>query len=275
MRVGLLLALLLLGCGPYSAYRGPHGESCVTHDGSQRCWDQVVPPDLPADAPLVLDLHGYTGTPDRQRANSAFETLAAAEGFAVAWPYGLARAWNAGPDCCGAPADDAIDDVGFLRALVTAMVDAHGLDPARVYVSGLSNGCAMTHRFAVEASDVVAAAACMSMVLLVPAPSDYSPVPIMELHGTDDRIVTYAGDDFPGAQANLETLRTLNGCTGAAETTWTEGAHHAETWLDCTDGTEVSLVTIDGGGHVLYAGADTEVDTTRIAWDFMSRFRRN
>ena len=270
----VLFALALLGCDPYAGYRSPHGEDCVTHGDFDRCWDSHVPASGVSGAPLVVDMHGWTGRPDNQRRNSGLEALADAEGFAVAWPYGLGRSWNAGPGCCNPAAKDGVDDVGFLRTLVAHVVSQHDLDADRVYVTGLSNGCAMTQRFAVEASDLVAAAACMSMVLLVDAPADYAPVPLMELHGTNDQVVPYDGDDFPGAQANLETLRTLNGCTGEAAITWSEGEHQAETWQTCDGGTEVSLVTIDGGGHVLYAGQGTPVDTSRLAWDFMSRFSK-
>lgn len=275
LRANLPLAVfvLFLGCDPYAAFRSPHGEDCVTHGDFDRCWDSHVPVGL-ADAPLVVDMHGFTSTPDQQREISGFEALADSEGFAVAWPYGLARSWNAGSACCGRTSKDTIDDVGFIRALVAAMLAEHDLDSDRVYMTGLSNGCAMAHRMVAEASDLVAASACMSMVLLVDAADDYTPVPVMELHGTNDQVVSYADDDFPGAATNQETLRTLNSCVGEPETTWSEGASSASTWLDCADATEVSLVTIDGGTHILYAGEGTAVDTTRLAWDFLSRFSK-
>jgi hypothetical protein len=37
----------------------------------------------------------------------------------------------------------------------------------------------------------------------------------------------------------------------------------------------VSLVTIDQGAHVLYRGAGTDIDTARLAWDFMQRFENS
>ncbi len=273
MRAALLLLPLLLGCDPYAGFRTPHGEECLTWDGFDRCWDSHAPEAL-TDAPLVIDMHGYTGDAENQRARSGFEALSDTEGFVIAWPYGLAHSWNAGPDCCGVAAQDAVDDVGFLRQLVTTLLAAHPIDPDRVYVTGLSNGCAMTQRFAVEASDVVAAAACMSMMLLVDPPADAQPVPFMELHGTDDAVVAYEGGDFPSAQANIDTWAAHDACTGEPDTTWSEGASSASTWLDCADDVEVSLVTIDGGSHALYAGEGTDTDTTGLAWEFLRRFSR-
>ncbi len=34
------------------------------------------------------------------------------------------------------------------------------------------------------------------------------------------------------------------------------------------------MVTIDRGGHILYQGEETDIDTARLAWDFMKRFTK-
>ena len=48
----------------------------------------------------------------------------------------------------------------------------------------------------------------------------------------------------------------------------------ALTYQNCRNGTEVTFVTIDGGGHVLYQGQQTKADTARMAWEFMKRFTK-
>jgi polyhydroxybutyrate depolymerase len=237
-----------------------------------RCWDEVVPDGLDESPALLVDLHGWTDDPGVQREMSRFDVIAEDEGFVAVWPYGLAKSWNAGDDCCNPASKDGIDDVAFLRDLVDTVQEEHGTDPDRVYVTGLSNGCAMAHRFAVEASDVVAAMACMSMFLLVDAPSDYSPTPMMELHGTSDPLVAFEAAKFPGAVANFESLAGLNGCKGEPNKNWTSGASFTETFHECEGGADVALVTIDGGEHWLYEGLEAEVDTTALAWEFLSQF---
>ncbi|MBW2262835.1 MAG: hypothetical protein JRG91_12740, partial [Deltaproteobacteria bacterium] len=82
----------------------------------------------------------------------------------------------------------------------------------------------------------------------------------------------YIPSDYLGAQDNFDTWKTMNNCTEPYAETWSSGDSVAWTYEDCDNGTEVSLVTIDGGGHVLYAGEETDIDTTRLAWDFMQRF---
>merc|ERR1712182_127921 len=68
--------------------------------------------------------------------------------------------------------------------------------------------------------------------------------------------------------------------------TWNECDDHtlAETLRDdrrvlytiktnCTGNSSVSLLKVKKGGHRLYKGYDTSVDTTAIAWDFVKKFR--
>ena len=87
------------------------------------------------------------------------------------------------------PATEGVDDVGFIETLVDVVVDLHNIDEHRIYASGWSNGCAMTQRLAMVSSDLFAAAGCMSMYLLTDPVDDYSPIPIMEVHGFLDQVV--------------------------------------------------------------------------------------
>ena len=258
----------------YERYTSPYGDDCVQHEGYYRCWDIYVPAGLTGSAALVIDLHGFTSNPSQQRAFSGFDSLADSEGFIIVWPYGLCNSWNSGAKCCEPASSDNIDDVGFIRKLVTQVSGQYDIDSGRIYVTGLSNGCAMTQRLANEASDIIAAAACMSLYLLVPEDAGYTPVSVMELHGTDDEVMDYEPGEFPGALENFNTWKTMNNCTGSYTVTWSSGNSFAWTYQTCDNGTEVCLVTIDGAGHVLYPGEETDIDTARLAWDFMKRFTK-
>jgi poly(3-hydroxybutyrate) depolymerase len=131
----------------------------------------------------------------------------------------------------------------------------------------------MTQRLANEASDIIAAAACMSLYLLVPEDPEYNPISVMTLLGTEDDLYL-PDEEMPGALQNFETWKSMNNCTGTYEVTWSSGSSLAWTYQDCENATEVTLVTIDGGGHILYDGEDTEINTTRLAWEFMRRFSK-
>ena len=253
---------------------------CLQHDDVERCYDLLVPASVTGPAPLVIDMHGWTSSSTTQKSISGFARLARADGFIVAWPRGSGASFNAGARCCPPAANTDVDDVGFLRAVVADVSDDHDVDANRIYSTGLSNGCAMTQRFAVEASDLVAAASCMALYLLVDAPDDYSPVPLLEIHGTADDVVPYSADGpgalasfFGGAIPNLEKWASLNSCVGEAVTSpGPELGSSYSTYDDCKNGATVSLLTVDGAGHITYIGLEADIDTAAAAWAFMSGF---
>lgn len=245
---------------------------CLDHDELTRCWLIHVPDELTSPVPLVLDFHGWTSSAGRQRSSSGFKELADERGFIVVWPEGYLRSWNAGATCCLPASGLRIDDVGFMRALVGRLSEEHDIDLDRVYATGLSNGCAMAQRLAADASDVMAAVACMSHFLLVAPDVGYRAVSVMELHGTSDVVVSYGPGLFGGAAENLERWRSLNNCAGEAVESWRSGESVAETYQDCEGRVEVSLVTVSDGLHGLYSPFGTDIDTTGLAWEFMSRF---
>jgi polyhydroxybutyrate depolymerase len=257
----------------YDVYLEPHGDECVQHAGFYRCWDIALPENPSGNPALVIDLHGMGDSASGQRRMSKFETLGASNGFIVAWPMGIGNTWNAGGVCCGAAVSDNIDDVGFLRKMVDEVSRNHAVDITKIYVTGLSNGCAMTQRFAAEASDIVAAGACMSLHLLVPPADDYTPVPMMVLYGTSDSDIFDRPDgNIPTAHENFANWGKINNCRGpAVESEVPVGVWNA-TYQDCEAESEVAVVALEGAGHLLYKGMQTDVDTTQIAWDFLKRF---
>jgi polyhydroxybutyrate depolymerase len=257
----------------FETYSSPYGDDCVRHQGYYRCWDIYVSAGLEGDVPLVIDIHGWGDHPSRQRSISGFESLASSEGFIVAWPYGLCDSWNSGELCCPPASEEEIDDVGFIRKMIAKISEQYSIDPGRIYVTGLSNGCAMAQRLANEASDRITAAACISLHLLVSEHPGYSPTSVMAILGTEDGLY-YADGEMPGAMENFETWKKMNRCSGTYNVTWSSGNSVAWTYENCENGAEVSLVTIDQGGHILYQGEDTEINTTRLAWDFMKRFNK-
>lgn len=284
------------GCELYTLHRRastidqtvPHGEQCLEErqGESYRCWDIFIPDDLPdGPVPLVIDMHGFLNRPGTQRDFSRFEDLAVEEGFIVVWPYGINWSWNGGGDpwvsdftlqeevgvgCCGHALNEGIDDAGFLREMVSQLQREHALDQDRLFLSGFSNGCVLAQRMATEMSDLLDGVACMAGVLMVEAPATYTPIPVLEIHGTEDSVVSYEPDYWPGAMANFETWRELNQCTGATEEVWREGEHTMIQATECASGATVALLTLVGFDHPVYQGEDgLEIDTTRMAWDFL------
>ncbi|MEM7365066.1 MAG: PHB depolymerase family esterase [Pseudomonadota bacterium] len=259
----------------YAQYAEPYEEDCVQHQDYYRCWQIKIPEGIDGKVPLVIDMHGFGSRPGQQKQISGFSTMADSEKFIVVWPAGLHRSWNGGQGCCGFSQEDDIDDVGFLRKMVAKVAEGGQVDLRRVYATGLSNGSAMSQRLANEASDLLAASASVALYLLVPPHDDYDPIPVMQIHGTLDRTVPYeARRVFPGAMPNLTNWGEMNQCKGEPIETWRNGESFMLTYKDCANGSSVSHVSVHEGGHVTYKGRETDLDTSRIAWDFMRRYTK-
>lgn len=275
----LLVALAVTGsaCGGQGAVEeaqatdgAVNSSGCHSHDDIEYCHEAFTPAGVDEPAPLVIDLHGFNGTAQRQRAASGFEQLAIDEGFTVVWPQGHDSSWNGGTRCCGTALAQDLDDVGYIRALVDVVSSNHPVDEDRIYVTGLSNGCAMAQRLAADASDLIAAVGCMALYLLDEPDPGYQPVPVMELHGSDDQVVAY-GSAEQGAEANLAAWAEHNGCSGSADVSEEDG-YTVLRHSSCQNGSDVALVVVTDGGHALYQGMQTEVDTSALAWEFMKGF---
>ena len=123
-----------------------------------------VPQDLPPGAPLVVVLHGCTQTAAGYDAGAGWSRLAERHGFAVLLPE-QQRANNS--NLCFdwfQPADTARmgGEVESIRQGIAWMVAGHRLNPARVYVSGLSAGGAMAGALLATYPEVFAAGAIIA-----------------------------------------------------------------------------------------------------------------
>ena len=275
-------------------------EHCTDYDELERCWLLLVPLILneSAPAPLLVDMHGNGDDMYQQRWTSDFANISMEQGFFVAYPQGHNNAWNHGSSLI--PCSDELrcseeDDVGFILQMLDTIMQNHSVDKSRVYVTGWSNGCGMTQRLAVQASEVFAAAGCMAMYRFAEVQSDYSPIPFMEVHGLLDEIVLYtttapAAPVFgpeKGAIQNLESWADLNGCQGSIpEVIVSEEDYDIRGYTDCENEAQVMLVSLFFAAHNPYEHDDpvadpgrgwanpTGVPSSTIVWEFVSQFSK-
>ena len=271
---------------------------CMMHEELERCWNVLVPStvNLSEKVPMVIDLHGNTLTMENQRDLSEFDEIAEDNGAIAVWPQGFENSWNAGY-CCSAAGELGLNDTGLILEIVDRVVTNHSVDESRIYLTGWSNGCALSQKLANENSDVFAAVACMSYYLLDDPEPDYSSVPVMEIHGLVDQIILYSNDAIHlpnveaqehGAVQNLLLWAEMNGCQGSIPDSNSPSTFYSiQSFTDCENGSEVSLVTLyaadhnpyeeefDPDGPLIFVGNGGTVDTNGIAWDFMIKFSKD
>ena len=106
-----------------------------------------VPPGLAPGAPLVVVLHGCTQTAAGYDAAAGWSALATAHGFALLFPEQV-RGNNANGCFNWFETGDSRRGGGEAASIahaVAAAVAQHRLDPARVFITGLSAGGAMAN----------------------------------------------------------------------------------------------------------------------------------
>jgi len=136
-----------------------------------------------------------------------------------------------------------------------------------VYITGLSNGGAMSHLLACRAADVFAASALVSMGNGTMPCQPSRPISVVMFRGTTDLLVPYDGGLFPSAQADFSQWQMLDGCSGSPES-----AHGVcQRTASCSGGVEVTLCTIEAG-HVLYANAAAQgAAVPDVVWEAFQR----
>ncbi len=125
---------------------------------------EYVPAGLPAGAPLVVALHGCTQSATVHATQTEWNNLADRFGFAVVYPE--QRSANNTSSCFNwFQLGDIARGQGealSVKQMVDTMKSAHGSDPARVFVGGMSAGGYMTEVMMAAYPDVFAGGAVSS-----------------------------------------------------------------------------------------------------------------
>jgi poly(hydroxyalkanoate) depolymerase family esterase len=123
-----------------------------------------VPPDVSADCALMVVLHGCTQSAASYDHGAGWSTLAERFGFALLLPE-QQRSNN--PNGCfnwfqTGDIERGQGEALSIRQMVAKMLSDHGIDPARVFVTGLSAGGAMTSVMLATYPDVFAGGAIIA-----------------------------------------------------------------------------------------------------------------
>lgn len=222
-------------------------------------------------APIVVVLHGYGASGAVQDLYFGLTAASDARGFLLAAPDGRIdttgkRYWNATDACCDFGAT-GVDDSTYLSSLIEEIKARYTVDPKRVFLVGHSNGGFMSYRMACDHSDQIAAIASLAGAMYsdVSRCQARSPVSVLQIHGTADKTVAYAGglfagQAFPSAAVSVSSWASIDGCTATADTSGPRldldaqlaGTDTTTTryGTGCKPGGHAELWTIEGGSHI-------------------------
>jgi polyhydroxybutyrate depolymerase len=275
----------------------PAGQSTrtLTHDGRDRSYVVYVPASVDASkpVPLVFVFHGGTGNAQSAIRMSGMNAVADENGFVAVYPNGTGRlsddvllTWNGG-NCCGYAQEKNVDDVGFVRAVVSDLRAHLNVDVDRIYATGMSNGAILSQRLACQAADVFVAVAPVSGTLNFSPCRPSRPISVIEFHGTADQHIPYDGGygpkslvnvDFASVGASIAFWTAFDGCAAQPRSESFQDVRH-DTWTGCAAGNSVELYTIVGGGHAWpggeggLAGSDdptVSISASRLIWAFFA-----
>lgn len=283
-----LFSLLLNSAG----YSQTTLDGSFLHDGILRNYRIYIPavynPYIPV--PLLFNLHGYGSNNLEQEAYGNFRPIADTADFIIVHPngtfdYSNNRFWNTF-------GNSTVDDVGFISALIDTISKEYNIDQNRIYSTGMSNGGFMSYELACRLSGRIAAIASVTGGMTYAqrnACNATHPTPVMEIHGTADGTVPYAGNlvfipvdtlvnywvrfnncSLLPTVTQVPDINTFDGCT--AELRIFNGGNQ---------GSSVELYRILGGGHT-WPGAPVIIGVTNMdfsasaaIWRFFSRYDLN
>lgn len=293
---------------PDLCVKGFQSNLMITVDNTNRYYDVFLPSSHTTSSsnhPVIIDLHGALSTKEDQRLFSNFEGIAEANDVIVVWPQALnittclnsGNRWNAN-------VTNQPDDVSFIDNLIDQIIIDYKVDLNRIYVSGLSNGGYLAYNLACALSNKIAAIASVAGTMNEDLMNNYcSPsraVPIIQVHGTADQIISYTGfNSCEGHQASVEELVSFWGAKANCSSSYTidiledvdttdNSSVKIHSYEDCTTGAIFKLVIIEGGGHI-WPGSETfrdyyadyahllfpmnfDIDASEMIWEFFSDY---
>lgn len=226
--------------------------------------------DAPAGAikaPLIVALHGGSGSSKQLKDSIDLTTPANAKGIVVVYPNGLKKMWNDGRITLKGQLLTESDDVGFLTALIAELVTKNIVDPNRITFAGISNGAMMSFKMACDSTIPSYGVVAISANIPVPLDCNKTKTRILNIVGTADRFVSMAGGyvlgfprrgSFVSSKETFNNFLVTNGCKGTTATALPDASQDGMTSTITTGNecvkTPTAQIVVQGGGHA-WAGS--------------------
>tara|TARA_B100000927_G_scaffold284933_1_gene274436 strand:- start:698 stop:1582 length:885 start_codon:yes stop_codon:yes gene_type:complete len=265
-----------------SCTKNPNAQSIV-HDDLEREYLIFVPDSYNQSlaTPMMLNFHGFAGTASDYMRYADMRSVAESENFILVYPQGSCSDglshWNPCPK--GGENKSSADDLGFIQAIINDISTQYNVDQERIYATGYSNGGMMAYGLANHKSDLIAAVACVSGIMLDCFGSISHSMPILHLHGTSDNELPYNGNsDYPSVQSILEYWIGFNNTSiNPTSRIDNSGTIPIEQYIYDQGDNSVSVEHLKyiGGEHVWFENTFQGYSTGELIWNFVSKYDIN
>ena len=312
-KIFVVIFLLLISCSKsefdnktkdrYSDFTLFEGVSSnfIEHSGLNREYLLYIPPNIDnrENLPVIFNFHGYQGQAEQFFNQTDLVEIADNNGVVLVYPQGSnlpvgASHWNAAPSSSSSTSfvnKSSTDDIGFFKTLLDEINQNNIIDLNRVYVIGYSNGGMFSHFLACNTENIIAAVGDVAGTMLnetFNSCNPSSPIPILKIHGTSDRVVGYNGyneGEFKSVEEVLDFWKS-NNKSNANETLENLGStsiyskfyntpvnvnFEKYTFDSDENSSEIVHYKIINGGHWWDYSLDKHLKTSTILWDFFSK----
>ena len=162
----------------------------LTYDNVVREYYVSYPENSDSSAPLIINMHGFGSYAIQQKNYSQMDSYAHSKGVAVVYPEAINNSWNVGTG----RGLNRQDDVGFINVLIDSIATDYNIDLDRIYACGMSNGGYMSYELICSLSDKITAFGSVTGNFMLNDDQSCSvsrEIPLIHIHGTDDRLVDY------------------------------------------------------------------------------------
>ena len=284
-----LSILVLIGCGKANSEKTflscPKNTNAqlIVHDNLEREYLIYVPNSYNQSlaTPMIINFHGFAATASEYMRYADMRSIAETENFILVYPQGSCSDglshWN--PCQRGGDNKSTTDDLGFIEAMINDISSQYNVDHERIYATGYSNGGMMAYGLANYKSDLIAAIACVSGIMLDCYGSISHSMPILHLHGTSDDDLPYNGNsEYPSVQSILEYWINFNNTTiNPIMNIDNSGTISIEQYIYDQGDNSVSVEHLKyiGGEHVWFDNTFQGYSTGELIWNFVSKYDIN
>ena len=247
----------------------------------------------PTTVPTIIDLHGSGSWPEEHVAVTAARSFAAAGAVMVVpqagIPFRLLAEWPAGWawNVPGSPlpgesiARDEPDDMAFMDALTTRLIEQHGVDPRRIHLRGFSGGARLSSHLIAAMANRLTSVCCVGGMRFVPPLGEVPP--LLAIHGGLDALNPYEGGSGPRWSESVESVvyqwAVASGCGPTPQYRNLSDDVREARYINTGGFAAVRLITVADAAHswpgtahrdhIAQFGAPGSFNASQAHWDFV------